>query len=240
MARAPVAQARTPQVLGLIPARGGSKGVPRKNARFLAGKPLIVHSIEVGLKCPSITDLCVSTDDAELAAIARAAGAQVPFMRPAELASDQAPTLPTMQHALEQMERLHGRHYEYLILLEPTSPLRHVEDVEGALAKLSASDADSCVGVERLMSHHPLFVKRIEGDRLVPFSIPEPQGTRRQDATPPAYARNGAVYVFRTATTTRQGKLYGASIVPWPMPDERSANIDREVDFLLAEALLNP
>ncbi len=227
-----------PSVLGLIPARGGSKGVPRKNLRSLAGKPLVVHSIEVARASRSICELCVSTDDEEIAEIARAAGAPVPFMRPAHLASDQAKSLPVMQHALEHMEKEHGRTYEFLVLLEPTSPLRTVDDIDGAVARLADSDADSCVGVSRLASHHPVFIKKIDGQRLVPFSIPEPEGTRRQDVKPPAYARNGAIYVFRTDTTTRRDRLYGDTILPWEMPDERSANIDREVDFLLAEALL--
>ncbi len=225
-------------VLGLIPARGGSKGVPRKNLRPLGGVPLVVRSIQTGLGCRSITDLCVSTDDEQIAAVCSEAGARVPFLRPAELATDEAPTLPTMQHALTEMETLTGQTYDYLVLLEPTSPFRTENDVEGALSALRDSDADSIVGVTQLASHHPIFTKKIEDGVLVPFVMPEPEGTRRQDAKPPAYCRNGAIYVFRTESTTRRGRLYGDKVLPWLMPDERSVNIDREVDFLVAESLI--
>lgn len=225
-------------VLGLIPARGGSKGVPRKNLRPLGGVPLVVRSIQTGLGCRSITDLCVSTDDEEIASVSSDAGAKVPFLRPAELATDEAPTLPTMQHALAEMEKLTGQTYDYLVLLEPTSPFRTENDVEGALSALRDSDADSIVGVTQLASHHPIFAKKIEDGVLVPFVMPEPEGTRRQDAKPPAYCRNGAIYVFRTERTTRRGRLYGDKVLPWVMPDERSVNIDREVDFLVAEGLI--
>jgi len=225
-------------VLGLIPARGGSKGVPRKNLRPLGGVPLVVRSIQTGLRCRSITDLCVSTDDEEIAAVCSEAGAKVPFLRPAELATDEAPTLPTMQHALAEMEKLTGKTYDYLVLLEPTSPFRIENDVEGALSALRDSDADSIVGVTQLASQHPIFTKKIEDGVLLPFVMPEPEGTRRQDAKPPAYCRNGAIYVFRTERTTRRGRLYGDKVLPWVMPDERSVNIDREVDFLVAESLI--
>jgi len=227
------------RVLGLIPARGGSKGVPRKNLRPLGEVPLVVRAIRTGLGCPSITDLCVSTEDEEIAAVCAEAGAKVPFLRPAELATDVAPTLPTMQHALAEMEKITQEKYEYLVLLEPTSPFRTEDDVEGALSALRGSDADSIVGVTRLASHHPIFIKKIEDGLLVPFVMPEPEGTRRQDARPPAYCRNGAIYVFRTEKTTRRGRLYGDKVLPWVMPDERSVNIDREVDFRVAESLID-
>jgi len=225
------------KTLCVIPARGGSKGVPHKNIRDLGGKPLIAWSIEVALKVHSLSDVLVSTDDPEIARIAEKYGAQVPFMRPDELAKDSSPTIPVIQHALEHMEKLNQTEYDGVLLLEPTSPLRMPVDIETALETLYNSDADSVVSVCKLTHTHPVQIKKIVGEQLIPFLVDEPEGIRRQDLQPDAYYRNGAIYLMRKETLLK-GSIRGNKSMPLIMPPERSVNIDDELDFLFAESLL--
>ncbi|TSC74443.1 MAG: CMP-N-acetylneuraminic acid synthetase, partial [Parcubacteria group bacterium Gr01-1014_48] len=183
-------------ILGVITARGGSKGIPGKNIKEIGGKPLIAYSIEVGNKSALITDLIISTDDEEIADIAKQWNGHVPFMRPPELAGDRVPHLPVMQHALREMEQRKGCRYDYCVILQPTSPFRIPEDIDETLRKLISSGAESAVTVVRVGSDHPIKIKKFDGDRIIPYVIPEEEGTRRQDF-PVAYRRSGAVYAMR-------------------------------------------
>lgn len=225
------------KTLCVIPARGGSKGVPHKNIRKLGGKPLIVWSVDVALQAPIITDVVVSTDDKEIARIAKEAGAIVPFMRPADLATDNSPTIPVLQHALLEMEKLRNTSYDAVLLLEPTSPLRTSKDVESAIRLFYTSDCDSVISVYKLTHTHPIQIKKIVDDKLVPFSFDETEGIRRQDLKPDAYVRNGALYVTGKETLLA-GSIRGNSCCPYIMPQERSVNIDDELDFIIAESLI--
>jgi CMP-N-acetylneuraminic acid synthetase len=227
------------KVLLVITARGGSKGVPRKNIRLVCGKPLIAYSIEAALQVRDrLFRIIVSTDDAEIADISRKYGAEVPFMRPYELAADKTPTLPVLQHAVRSIEEEDGIRIGWVLLLQPTSPLRTKDDILAALELAELGGCDSVISVVKSPTH-PLFMKRIENGQLLSFSdvLVEKEGTRRQDAQPPAYVRNGAIYLTRRDVLMEQNSIWGRLIRPYVMPPERSVNIDSELDLKLAEIM---
>lgn len=224
-------------ILGVITARGGSKGIPGKNLKEIGGKPLIAYSIDAGNKSVLITDLIVSTDSREIAEVAKKYGVRVPFMRPSELSSDDVPHLPVMQHAIREMERENNMTYDYCVILQPTSPLRLPEDIDATLEKLISSGAESAVTVVQVVQGHPIKVKRLEGDRVLPYVIPEEEGKRRQDF-PVAFRRSGAVYAMRRDTIMEKNRLYGDHIVGYETPKERSIDIDEPVDLVVAEYML--
>lgn len=221
-------------VLGVIPARGGSKGIPKKNIKPLLGRPLLAYTVDAARKSERLTHIAVSTDDAEIAAVARELGVDV-VDRPQELASDTTPTLPAVQHALDVLEPRQGR-FDYVFTLQVTSPFRSAGDIDRAIELLHTSGAESVIGVVRVHDNHPARIKRIRNGRLEAFDTPEPEGIRRQDLAP-AYLRNGAVYVVRRDVIDR-GSLLGEDQCPYEMSPERSINIDEPLDFALAEAAL--
>lgn len=227
-----------PATLCIIPARGGSKGVLRKNIRQLAGKPLIAWTIETALACPSLTRVIVSTDDQEIAEIARQYGAEVPLLRPAELAQDDTPDLPVYQHALSWLAEHECYRPDIVVWLRPTVPLRTVQDVEAALQQLIETGAD-CVRSVCPAKHHPYWMKRLNGDRLVPFveGIDVARYYQRQ-LLPPVYRLNGAVDVTWCRTVMEKGLLYSGDVRGYVMPAGRSIDLDSELDFALAELLL--
>lgn len=228
-----------PVVLALIPARGGSKGVPRKNIRPLNGKPLVAYSIEAALALPSLLyRVIVSTDDAEIAAVAKQYGVEVPFLRPAEISADSTPMLPVMQHAVRFVEQQDGLRLDWVLLLQPVSPLRLPLDIENTLRIARETDCDSVISVVQVFSVHPITMKRIENGRLLPYCIEEIEGTRRQNYSPPAYMRNGAIYLTRRDVLMNDNSIWGRSICPYVMPEERSINIDSELDFKLVELVM--
>ncbi len=225
------------RVLALVPARGGSKGLLGKNLRPLLGKPLVGWSVEQGRACLEVDDVVVSTDDAAIAEAARIFGAEVPFLRPLELATDTATTMDAVHHALDSLETA-GRSYDILVLLEPTSPLREPTDISGALAKLIAiPDAESVVGVARVEGMHPSFMYRLNGDWLQPYGGEQPTGLRRQELEP-LYFLEGSVYVSYVAALRARHGFYHERAVPWMMPRYKSLEIDELSDFIAAEALL--
>lgn len=229
----------TAKVLAVIPARGGSKGVPRKNIRPVLGKPLIAYTIETALAAQRLFHrIIVSTDDEEVAAIARAWGAEVPFLRPAELVGDQVPMVPVLQHAVRFVEGQEGIRLDWVCLLQPTEPFRTVEDLEQALSLGSAGGCDSVISVVQVFSVHPILMKRIEDGRLLPYCIEEEEGTRRQDYQPPAYMRNGAIYLTRRDVLMERSSIWGKVIRPYVMPPERSVGVDTELDLMLIELLM--
>ena len=225
----------TLRVLGVITARGGSRGVPRKNLRLLGGVPLVVHAVRQGADASSLTRVVVSTDDDEIADVCRAAGGDVPFQRPPELALDTTPTLPVLRHALEHCEAAGDAPYDLVCILQPTSPLRTAADIDATVALCAESGADSAVSVAETL--HPAKIKRIdERGRLVAYAVDEVEGRRRQDLGATAYARNGAVYVVRRATLLA-GRLFGEDCRAHVMPKERSPDVNEAADLLLLEAL---
>ncbi|MBU4277691.1 MAG: acylneuraminate cytidylyltransferase family protein [Proteobacteria bacterium] len=229
-----------PKVLALIPARGGSKGVPQKNIRPVGGKPLIAWTIECALAARHLFHrIVVSTDDPATAAIARSFGAEVPFMRPADLAADKSPTLPVTQHAVKFVEQQDGITLDWVMLLQPTSPIREVVDLETSLDLAFAGGSDSVISVVRVIDMHPVMMKRIEDGLLVPFCVEEKEGTRRQDYEPQAYRRNGSIYLGRREFIVNRGSMWGNIIKPYIMPEERSLNIDNEEQLMVADLILS-
>ena len=227
------------KVLGVIPARGGSKGVPRKNLVSMGGKPLIEYTIKVALEVSSrVSPLVVSTEDEEIAEVALGLGAEVPFVRPDELAGDRAASVDVLRHAISQVESNRGSVFDWVLLLQPTSPFRTRGDIESALDLASAGGCDSVISVVPVVESHPAYIKRIVNDRLEPFCVEEVEGTRRQDLQPPAFKRNGAIYLTRRDIVMVERSIWGSSICPYVMPPERSINIDTPLDLLLAEAQL--
>lgn len=226
------------RVVAVIPARGGSKGVPRKNIRPLGGRPLLAWTVEAAQAASGIDRLIVSTDDAEIAEVARDLGVDVPFLRPAHLATDDASGLANAQHALSAMEKLDGVAYDALLLLQPTAPFRTADDIEGALDLLRATGADSVISVVDVGGHHPARMKFLEGDRLVDPPFCEERENQNRQELVPMYLRNGAIYLTRAAVLAG-GSFKGVDSRAWIMPPERSVNIDGPDDFELAEWLVD-
>lgn len=224
--------------VAIIPARGGSKGVPRKNLREVAGKPLIAWSIEAALAVRRLSSVVVSTDDEEIASIARSFGAEVPFLRPQELASDTATSLSVLQHAVPEIEGQTGNRIDRVLLLQPTSPLRVSDDLEASLDIMEKGNLTSVVSVVPVEHAHPMLLKTIKEGILHPYLPDFPEGARRQDLTPSVYTTNGAVYVLDRDTIVSGGSLLGHRTAPYVMDMERSLDIDTEFDLKLADFLL--
>jgi len=229
----------TSKVLAVIPARGGSKGVPRKNIRMVGGKPLIAYTIESALAVRKrLHRLIVSTDDVEIASIARDYGAEVPFMRPPDLGGDKIPMVPVLQHAVKLIEEMDGVTLDWVLLLQPTCPFRSPEDIQAAMDLAAQGGCDSVISVVQVLAHHPILMKKIENNRLVPFVIEEVEGTRRQDYNPPAYMRNGCIYLTNRDNLLKNNSIWGRVIRPYVMPEDRSVNVDSELDMKLVEFML--
>jgi CMP-N-acetylneuraminic acid synthetase len=226
------------RILAVIPARGGSKGVPRKNVAIVAGKPLIAYSIAEALKVERFTDLIVSTNDEEIASIARGCGAEVPFMRPAELAGDRTPSLPVMQHAVEQMEGLRGTTYDIVVMLQPTTPLRTAVDIDAALDLMAATGCDSVVSLVDVGGNHPFRMKRLIGDRVVNYVEQDGEDMRPRQELPTVYIRSGSVYASRRAVVMEDETLVGADCRGYVIEPERAINIDTMNDLRVAEILI--
>ncbi|MDP7367439.1 MAG: acylneuraminate cytidylyltransferase family protein [Candidatus Pacebacteria bacterium] len=225
------------KILAVITARGGSKGIPGKNIKILGDKPLIAYTIEVAKKSDLISNLIVSTDDEETADISKRYEADVPFIRPEELSQDDTPHLLVMQHAIKFMEDKLGITFDYVVILQPTSPFRTKEDLDNTIQKLIDTSADSAVSLVEIEENHPMKIKKIEGNRVLPYSVEEVFGTRRQDL-PVAYKRNSAVYVMKRDLIMKDNELYGAYITGHIVPKERSIDIDTPLDWIKAEYML--
>jgi len=229
------------KILGVITARGGSKGIPRKNIKELSGKPLIGYTIEAAKGSKYLTRCILSTDDQEIADVAKQFGCEVPFMRPPELATDTATSMSVIQHALMWLEENEGETYDYLMILQPTSPLRLPEDIDASIKKIVDTDADSVISVMEIPNFGPRKVHKIEDDLILPYFEEHEVGAqsqRRQDLTS-AYRRNGAaIYLTKTALI-KEGDLFGKISRPHLMPQERSVDIDEPIDFELAEFWIN-
>ena len=224
-------------LVALIPARGGSKGIPKKNIKMIGGKPLLAHSIEFAKSISEIDRVIVSTDSQEIADIALEYGAEVPFLRPAELANDLTPMYDTVKHFIEFL-RGQGFNYEYLALLQPTSPFRRRSDLILAINKiLSESDIDSVVSLDKLPDYlSPDFLMRIEGGAVKPFMGAKVPIARRQDATP-AYTRNGQFYLGRISSFSDDNAIYGDRSVPF-ITSHEAVNLDTLDDWAAAVRLM--
>lgn len=224
-------------VLALVPARGGSKGIPGKNIRPLAGHTLIDYVARVVRDCGAIDRAILSTDAADIAAEGRRVGLEVPFLRPAPLAGDDTPMLPVIEHAVAALESS-GWSPDIVVLLQPTAPLRRPDHVRRALALLRDGRSDAVASVVALPPHlSPDYVMRIENGGLVPF-LPEGARTTRRQQARPAYVRDGTVYAFWTRTLRDHHSIYGERCAPLLIPAAESITLDSEEDWAEAERRL--
>ena len=228
-------------ILAVIPARGGSKGLPGKNIRPLAGLPLIGHSIRMAKLCPEIARCVVSTDSEEIAAVARECGGAVPFLRPTDLAGDKTPMWPVIQHALGEMESIDRCRYESVLLLSPTSPARLPEDVKRALQMLR-NDSEA-VGV--VAASEPPFNPRwvcvhATADGYMQQSFPDGELYAGRQDVPPTYRINGALYLWRRdhVAESEAPQYFESKHLMLPIPECRAIDIDSALDFRLAELML--
>ena len=225
-------------ILAVITARGGSTTLPRKNILPFCDKPLIAYTIEAALaaRMAPIDRIVVSTDDAEIAEISRNFGAEVPFMRPPELARSDTPSLPVVQHVVDFVEK-EGLRYDWILLLQPTSPLRRGEDIAAALDLIKQQGTTAIVSVTNANTSHPRKLRLIDGGVLRPFQDGGFQPVRRQDFGVDVYKTNGAIYLVRRDVLMQEGSFYGSWPRPFVMPPERSIDIDTRLDFEIAEFL---
>ena len=226
-----------PKILGVIPARGGSKSVPHKNLAPLNGKPMMVYTIEAAQNSQLMTHFVVSSEDEKIIQVARQYGAPAPFIRPAEFATDEAPSLPVVQHAVREMESRLDIVFDYVVMLQATSPLRTGADIDTALEKLIRTGADSVVSVVRIAHHHPARMRFIEDDLLVQLPMGEQKELQRRQDLPPVYIRNGAIFARREVVMEKNSFL-GKVSRPYLMPESRSANVDTKFDFLVVEVMM--
>ncbi len=228
-----------PFVLGSIFARGGSKGVPGKNVKLLCGKPLIAYAIEAGLAVSKIDKLIVSTDDQEIASIAKEYGAEVPFMRPSELARDDSPELLSWKHAISKVSKVAGREVDVLVSIPPTSPLREARDVDRCLDKLLDTDADVVVTV-RECERNPYYnmVERdAEGNLSVVKKVKET--IRQRQEAPHVYDVTTVAYAAKAKFILEGNAVFDGKTEMVIVPKERSLDIDTELDFEYAEFMMN-
>ena len=227
------------KILGITLARGGSKSVPRKNIRPILCVPLIGYTIAEALRSSFITRYIVSTDDEEIRQVSLKYGADAPFLRPAEYSTDSATSVGALQHAVNWVEQEEGVRYDYVVELMCTNPMKTVVDIDSCIEKIISTGADSVIAVHRIEDHHPIRIKKIIDDRIVDFCLPETAETRRQDLKPDAYVRSGSIYCLRRDHLMVDGRRYGSSESrPYILPEERAVNVDTEIDFLIAENLL--
>lgn len=226
----------TLKVLGIIPARGGSKGVPRKNIKVLGDKPLISYTIEIAKAAPSISTLIVSTDDNEIAKVARKYGAEIPFLRPEELSTDTTPMVSVLKHVISfyaQKEEI----FDAICLLQPTTPFRTVEDIENCVDIMTKTNADTVITTVRVPDvFNPYWVYTQKGETLS-LSVAGETKPRRQDL-PLAFGRAGSVYLMKPDNVMKNNSLYGNKIMGYEIPHERNINIDTLSDWEKAECFL--
>jgi CMP-N,N'-diacetyllegionaminic acid synthase len=221
-------------VLAIVPARGGSKGLPGKNIHPVGGRPLIGWSFAAASQSRFVDRCILSSDDAEIIAVARKLGCDVPFVRPSALAGDEARIEDAVIHSLDSLREI----YDLVVLLQPTSPLRTAEDIDSCIEQSIARDAPSAVSV-CLQAKSPYWMYEIGGDqRLVPILPPRADGYRRQNL-PPIFALNGAVYVSRVPVFRSIRKFVTAETIAYVMPPERSVDVDTVLDMALVSILLD-
>lgn len=222
------------RILAIIPARGGSKGIPRKNIIELCGKPLISYTIEAGLHSKYLDYVMVSTDDKEIAKISKASGADIPFLRPAELAQDESKTIEVILHALTELSRL-GMRFDVLVLLQPTEPLRDSLDIDKAIEKFFAFGKRPLVSISEV-NDHPLLIRSIEGQIVKPL-LNEISTCRRQDM-PVFYRVNGCIYI-NSIHEINETTSFNDNEIPFIMDKSHSVDIDELSDIAMAEYYLN-
>ena len=229
------------KVLGLITARGGSKGIPKKNIVNVGGKPLIAWTIEAALKSHVFDRVVVSTDNNEIASIAQKWGAEVPFTRPDRLAKDDSPHTDVLIHAINWLQEKEDYLPEFLMLLQPTSPLRTSQDIDKSFQLAIESKADCVISVQETLSHPYSVMQVTEDQKLSEFlmSSEDPGSYQRRQARPKFYSLNGAIFIFKVDVLLTNKNTYPELTFTYVMPKERSLDVDTSWDLHIANLVLN-
>lgn len=222
------------KIICIIPARGGSKGVLKKNIKLIKGEPLISYTIKSAIQSKMLDKIIVSTEDEEIASISKHYGAEI-INRPEKLSEDATPTEPVIIHAVSVLES-EGYKPDIVVTLQPTSPLRNANQIDEAICKIFSEDGDSVISLKEVREH-PYKMKRIERGRVVPFLSLNLKSNRRQDM-PVLYKENGAIYVTKYKLLTEKQRIIGKEAIPYIMCEKTSLDIDTELDFQIAECLL--
>lgn len=224
--------------LGIIPARGGSKGLPGKNIKVLNGKPLIAWTIETALKSNYLDEVMVTTDDNEIAKISKDFGAKVPFLRPEILAGDISTSFDAIKHTIDFYKYEMNKEYDYVILLEPTSPLREVQDIDKAIKILINSEADSIVGISRTESQNPAFLVTKDSNGLIyGYENKNIEILRRQDIKD-VYFFEGTIYISKTNILLDKKTFYHENTIGYEVPKYKSLEVDDIYDFIMIESII--
>jgi len=227
------------RVLGVVTARGGSKGIPRKNLALLAGKPLLAYTAEAALAAARLSRVVLSTDDEQIAEAGRQMGLDVPFLRPSELARDDTPTLPVLQDVVRRLEA-DGDRYDAICLLQPTNPLRQPSDIDRCIEVLESTDADAVVTLLAVPDkYNPHWVYFPDADGDLHLSTGEVTPIPRRQALPAAYHREGSVYVTRREVLMEKNSLFGSRLRGVELVAANSVNIDSPADLERAEQILS-
>lgn len=221
------------KVLAVVPARGGSKSLPGKNIKLLAGKPLIAWTIDEARKSAYIDRLILSSDDEDIVNVAKSvSNCDVPFIRPKELARDDTPGIAPILHAIKEVPG-----FDLVVMLQPTSPLRKAEDIDACIEKCVSGDTNSCVSVT-IADKSPYWMYSVSPSGEMSPLLPPPEGFFSRQALPEAYSLNGAVYAAKIDWLLEQGGFFSSDMHAYIMPKERSIDIDTDLDFTICEVLL--
>ncbi|MGC9337718.1 MAG: cytidylyltransferase domain-containing protein [Candidatus Cloacimonadia bacterium] len=225
-------------MLAIIPARGGSKGLPNKNIKPLAGKPLIAYTIESALSSSKVDRLIVSTDDEKIAEVAVNYGAEIPFMRPSELAQDSSKAIDVYIYTLKRLNSLGPIQYDDFLVLQPTSPLRTSSDIDSGVEIFYTKEADSVISVTKA-PHPPIWAKKIDENGTLSEYFNIDTSTKNRQDFEQAYIPNGAVFILKLSLIEKSRTYYFNKTYAYEMPMERSVDIDNQIDFELADFLIN-
>lgn len=225
------------QYLALIPARGGSEGIPRKNLAPFLGEPLIARTLREARGCSRLTRILVSTDCEEIAAVSRVHGGEVPFLRPKELAGGLVPMVEVMRHVLLELEQREVYRPDVVVLLQPTSPMRTARHIDEALDLLEKTEAESVVSLYPAKIP-PWWMRTIDPEGRVQLLVEGRLNAAQRQEFPPVYALNGAIYASRRSVILEKGKVLGDDIRPYLMPQDESIDVDTPLDLELAEYMV--
>ncbi len=227
------------RIIAITLARGGSKGIPKKNMAYLSGKRLIDYTIEEAKKSNLIDRYIVSTDDKEIAEYVSNQGVDVPFIRPAYLASDQATSADALKHAVEFCEKQENNKYDLVVELMCTNPFKTSDDIDNCISIFTKNEVDSVIGISRLEEHHPARIKKLVDGYIRDFAVPE-NSSRRQDLKPNAYIRNGSIYAISRDKLIKDNYRFGGNkSLGYVMEEPANINIDSKLDMQLAELIIN-
>ena len=226
------------KIIAVIPAKGNSRAIPKKNIVKILGKPLIYYTIKEAKRSKLIDDLVVSTDSKQISKISKKYGAKAPFLRPKHLSTDFVQALPVIKHAVLFMEKLNKRKYDYVIMLQVTCPLRSCADIDNSLKKLIKSKAKSITSIVDVGANHPYRMKVVKKNKLYNFIDHGFENMRPRQKLKKIYIRNGSIYAATRNTVIKKNSLVSRKNLPYIMPEERSVNIDSPIDLISAKHYL--